>query len=75
MIYGYPSSAYFEDGLVQLKEVHIAAKPDDLRALANFLHDAAEGVSWHRHLPEELRRRLGIEVIVWENKPPWTQST
>jgi hypothetical protein len=72
MIYGYVDQIVNEQfGLAQMREVSIAAPPDSLRALAEFLQTAANdldaeprSVLWHLHLPDELRRSIGCDVIV-----------
>jgi hypothetical protein len=76
MIYGYDSRTINEYGLKQMREVSVSVDPDDLRALAEFLTDAADelegGVSghWHKHAPDSLRRRLGCDFIVLNTNEP-----
>jgi hypothetical protein len=75
MIYGYDSRTINEYGLKQLREISLAVSPDNLRELAEFLRESAdelEGASsahWHRHMPDALRRKVGCDVIVLNNKP------
>ncbi|HEV3137503.1 MAG TPA: hypothetical protein VGZ26_06355, partial [Pirellulales bacterium] len=66
MIYGYIDRIVNEQfGLSQMREVSIAANPASVRALAAFLHDAADeleaerrSVLWHLHVPDDLRQSL-----------------
>jgi len=75
MIYGYDSRTINEYGLKQLREISLALSPDDLRELALFLHQAAEGLEgassghWHLHLPDVIRRKVGCDVIVLNSNP------
>jgi hypothetical protein len=72
MIYGYVDRVVNEQfSLSQMREVSFAADAASLRALAVFLRDAADeleaeprSVLWHLHVPEELRKSLGCDVIV-----------
>jgi hypothetical protein len=70
MIFGYDSRPINNYGLKQMNEISIEASPDALRALAQFLAEAAEDLpqamsdQWHRHIPQELQRALGCDVIV-----------
>jgi hypothetical protein len=74
MIYGYDSRPVDEHGLKQMREIHLALRPHELRALSEFLADAAtelEGAAsaaWHLHAPDELSRSLGGSVIVFASK-------
>lgn len=75
MIYGYDSRTVNEYGLKQLREISLAVSPDGLRELAAFLQDSAEELAgatsdhWHRHMPDELRRKLGCDVVILNSKP------
>lgn len=70
MIFGYDSKVVNEFGLKQMREVSLQIPAADLRELAKFLSksadelELAESPSWHRHLPEALRQKLGCDVIV-----------
>jgi hypothetical protein len=74
MIYGYDSRTLNNYGLKQMREISLAVAAHDLRELADFLKEAAQELEeassyhWHRHAPDELRQRLGCDVIVASNK-------
>ena len=75
MIYGYDSRTLNEYGLKQMREVSVAVSSDDLRALADFLTNAADELDgavschWHKHAPDSLQRALGCDIIVLNSNP------
>jgi hypothetical protein len=75
MIFGYASSIVGEHGLLQMKELTIAVRPEVLRQIARFLDETASELenaaseSWHRHCDDELSRAVGCEIIVGSYKP------
>ena len=76
MIYGYDSRTINEYGLKQMREISVSAHPEALRALAEFLVEAASELEskevsshWHKHLPSEMKKTLGCDVVVLAGKP------
>ena len=58
-IYGYKEADTEIDGLLKLRDIGISASPDTLRAVANFINDAADELEkmgddfGHLHLMDE----------------------
>ncbi|MCA8935622.1 MAG: hypothetical protein KDB68_05400 [Planctomycetes bacterium] len=62
MIYGYSKREISDAGLLELSEVTISLKPQELRLLAQFLSEAADAIEegkasnpgWHRHASDRV---------------------
>lgn len=74
MIYGYESKTVNKYGLNQMKEISISTNKETLKLLALFLMenadrlDSATDNDWHLHIPEELQRLLGCDVVLLAGK-------
>jgi len=76
MIYGYDSRSINEYGLKQMREISIAATPNALREMAQFLQEVAEQLEnsagsshWHKHAPSAMQKALECDVVILRNKP------
>jgi hypothetical protein len=73
MVYGYETRTLNEYGLKEMREVTFSTRPDTLRAIAQFLVEAAAQLesqpmspNWHRHVSPAIARSLCCDVIVIE---------